>query len=212
MKEKKQAPPPDITEAGNPYELKTEAVRRLAEADNISVPTKGKLIDPGKKYRSGFLDKIPGWIKALFIKFWFNGAVCFFIYWGLGLMIPSMENMIIILSIVLGMVTDLLVNNTFRFIATVPGENDKWIMFPKKRYISIVLNILYAFAVLLVVIGVYNAINVLINMILGTSGTVYLGVEPILFGLFYMGVDMLLIAWKNLFVRIVNDAKKSTDR
>ena len=189
------------------YKLKTDAVDRLVNADKKTYDkTKG---DPGKEYRSkGFLDKIPSWIKALFIKFWFNGAVCFFVFWGLGIVIPNMENMIIVLSIVLGMVTDILVNYIFRFIASVEGENDKWMMFPKKRYASFFLNIIYSFGLLLAVIFIYNVINVIGNAIAGTELKIYLGVEPILFGLFYMGVDLLFILMKNTVIRIFADAKK----
>ncbi len=205
-----QAPSPEKKETGNPYNLKIDAVNRLAEADNMPLPKNHRLYDPGKKYRTGFLEKIPGPIKALFVKFWFNGAVCFFIFWGLGILIPNMENMFLILGIVLGMVTDILVNNIFRFFAVVPGENDKWMMFPKKRYVNFFLNILYSFLVLGTVISVYEGINSMGNALNGTTDKIYLGVEPIMFGIFYMGIDMLLISIKNVFVRIIQDAKDST--
>ena len=60
---------------------KDEAVERLLNADKKTYTGKK---DPGKAYRSSFLDKIPNWILAVFVKFWFAGAVCFFILWGLG--------------------------------------------------------------------------------------------------------------------------------
>lgn len=204
---KKQTPPPKNKEAGNPYELKTDAVNRLVNADRLEIPREMRTADPGKRYRSGIFDRIPSWIKALFIKFWFNGAVCFFIYWGLGLMIPSMENMILILAIVLGMVTDILVNNIFRFFAVTEGANDKWMMFPKKRYVNFFLNIIYAFCLLIAVIWLYNVINVTANTLMGTEDQIYLGVEPIMFGLFYMGIDLLFLAIRNGFWRIIRDAK-----
>ena len=122
-------------------------------------------------------------------------------------MIPSMENMILVLAIVLGMVTDILVNNVFRFFAKVEGENDKWMMFPKKRYVNLFLNIIYAFCLLIAVIWFYNVINVSLNTLMGTEETVYLGVEPIMFGLFYMGFDLVFLAIRNGFSRIIRDAK-----
>ena len=88
------------------------------------------------------------------------------------------------------------------------GENDKWMMFPKKRYASFFLNIIYSFGLLLAVIFIYNVINVIGNAIAGTELKIYLGVEPILFGLFYMGVDLLFILMKNTLIRIFADAKK----
>lgn len=190
----------------NYYELKTDAIDRLVNADKKEYP-KNK-VDPGKQYRSGFLDKIPSWILALFMKFWFNGAVCFFIFWGLGLYVKDMLDMIVIMAVVLGMVTDVLVNNAFRFFETYKGQNSKWMMFPQKKYWTFLANIPYAFVVLVGVIWLYSVINVAANAVNGTTNEIFLGVEPILFGVFYMVVDMIFIGIKNTFVSIVKDAKR----
>ncbi len=207
-KNKNSTPTPTENNETKPYDLKTDAVDRLVNAEKKSYPKLTIENDPRRKYKNGLLDRIPSWIKALFIKFWFNGAVCFFIFWGLGIAIPNMENMILILAAVLGMVTDVLVNNIFRYFASPEGSNDKWMMFPKKRYVNFFLNIIYAFGVLLTVIWLYNVINVAINAITGTPEPItYLGVEPILFGLFYMAVDLIFIFMKNTVRKIIADAK-----
>lgn len=187
------------------YNLKTDAVDRLVNANKMQISDELKLKDPAKKYRSSFLDKIPGTVKALFIKFWFYGAVCFFIFWGLNLM-DSLDQLVI-MSIVLGLVSDILIDNILRFIETVPGENAKWMMFPQKKYWTIITNILYAFLLFFCVRLFYNALN-----LLGQNLGLYIGVEPILFGLFYMGFDILFVSMKNLFVSIVNDAKNKVDK
>ena len=207
-KNKNSTPTPTENNETKPYDLKTDAVDRLVNAEKKSYPKLTIENDPRRKYKNGLLDRIPSWIKALFIKFWFNGAVCFFVFWGLGIVIPNMENMILILAAVLGMVTDVLVNNIFRYFASPKGSNDKWMMFPKKRYVNFFLNIIYAFGVLLTVIWIYNVINVAINAITGTPEPItYLGVEPILFGLFYMAVDLIFIFMKNTVIKIIADAK-----
>ena len=185
---------------------KDDAVERLLNADKKVYTDKKK--DPGKEYRSGLLDKIPSWVLALFVKFWFNGAVCFFIFWGLGLYVTDMLDMIVILAVVLGMVTDVLVNNVFRFFETYKGQNSKWMMFPKKAYWTFLANIPYAGLVLYCVIMIYNTINVVGNMMQGTENEMILGVEPLLFGLFYLAVDMCFIGMKNMFIKIINDAKQ----
>lgn len=184
---------------------KDEAVERLLNADKKTYTSKK---DPGKEYRSGFLDKIPNWVLALFVKFWFAGAVCFFILWGLGYYVQNMLDMIVVLAVVMGMVTDLLVNNVFRFFETYKGQNSKWMMFPQKAYWTFLANIPYAGLVLYCVIWTYNTINVVANSVNGTENTMYLGVEPILFGLFYLAFDMLFINIKKLFIKIINDAKQ----
>lgn len=184
---------------------KDEAVERLLNADKKTYTSKK---DPGKAYRSSFLDKIPNWILAVFVKFWFAGAVCFFILWGLGAYIGNMENMIIVLAVVHGMVTDLLVNNVFRFFETYKGQNSRWMMFPKKAYWTFLANIPYAGLVLWCVIWTYNVINVVANSISGTEGIIHVGVEPILYGLFYLLFDTIFIGIKHLFIKIINDAKQ----
>ena len=207
MSKKKKTPEIKPKAEKSSYELNTDAVDRLVNAEK-NAKLSPLMKDPGKQYRSsGLLDKIPAWLKAVFMKFWFNGAVCYFILWGLGLFISNIENMLIILALVLGMVTDLLVNNALRFFAPTVGANDKWMMFPKKKLINLFLNMIYAFVVLIIVVWFYNSINGAINAAKGTTGQIYLGVEPILFGLFYVIFDLCFIGMKNLCASIIRDAK-----
>lgn len=208
MAKKHQIPEKRVEDkSSNPYELKSDAINRLTSAHN-KTEFKSNLKDPGRQYRSSFLDKIPVWVKAVFMKFWFNGAVCYFIYWGLGLFVANLENMILVLALSLGIVTDIFVNNAFRFFAATPGANDKWMMLPKKNLLNLFLNVAYSFVVLIAVVWLYNSINAVINVLSGTVGEVFLGVEPILFGLFYVVIDLILIGMKNLMASIINDAKK----
>ena len=199
------------TESGSTnYRKKSNAVERLLNADKKTYPkTKA---DPGKKYRSGgLIDRIPSPIKALFIKFWFNGAVCFFIYWGLGMYIWNTLDMIVVLGLIMGMVTDILVNNAFRFFAVTSGDNDKWMMFPKKKFWTFFANMAYALVIMFIVAWIYNFTNILLNILSGTTGTVFIGVEPVLFGILYVAVDMLFIGMKRLVISIISDAKKKVD-
>ena len=186
------------------YNLKSDAVNRLANADKLHIPEDMKHKDPAKKYRSGFLDKIPPIVKTVFIKFWFYGAVCFFIFWGLA--IQDSLDALVIMSVVLGLVSDIFIDNILRFIETVPGENARWMMFPKKRYWTFIANLIYAFPVFFCVRCIYLLFNTL-----GTGFGFYLGVEPIMFGIFYVLVDLLFVGMKNLFLTIINDAKKKVN-
>ena len=110
------------------------------------------------------------------------------------------------------MVTDLLTNNVLRFFESKEGENSRFMMFPKKGYLSFPLNILYSWVVLFLVFTLYNVINGAIVAVTQVTDQVPLGVEPILFGLFYLGFDTLLIEAKHLLKRIVSDAVKTTKR
>ena len=188
------------------YRLNTKAVNDLVTADESNSPEVSE--EELKKYRSGPKFKIADWVKALFIKFWFPAAVCFFFIWGLGTYLSDFLDLMVVTGVALGIVTDLLTNNVLRFFAKTEGENDRWMMFPKKNFQNFFFNILYSFVVLFLVYTLYNAINYAIIAITGPSETVPLGVEPILFGLFYMGMDTLLIEMKHLGRRIMADATK----
>ena len=189
------------------YELKSDAVEKLLKAEAGDVPEFSE--EELKKYRSKGGIKIPNTAKVLLLKAWFAGAMCYFILWGLGMYIYSLIDMLFIMGIVLGMVTDLLTNNVIRFIETTPGENDKWLMFPKKGMISFFLNLVYAQLLVICVYMLYSGINMVLVQIIGNADTVPLGVEPVLYGVFCMGFDMLFVGCKNLFKQILSDAKKN---
>ena len=192
------------------YKLNTKAVDDLVNADESNSPPVSR--EELRKYQSGPKIKIADWFKMLFIKFWFSGAVCYFFIWGLSTYVKDLLDMLLITGAAMGVVTDLLTNNVLRFFAKTPGENDRWMMFPQKSYWTFFLNIFYAYIVLFLVFTLYNMINAAIITVSGNTGTVPLGVEPILFGLFYLGFDVLLIEMKHLFFRIVDDAKKNLRR
>ncbi len=210
MAGKKQTNETSKKSTENYYDLKKDAVDRLVNAEKKTYPkTKA---DPGKSYRSSALDKIPDWVKALFIKFWFNGAVCFFIFWGLGIYITNMLDMLVVLAVVLGMVTDILVNNAFRFMEKYEGQNSKWMMFPKKKFWTFFANIVYAFPLLYGTVWLYEVINSVGNRLNGTENEIILGVEPILFGLFYLAFDLCFLGIKNMLRKILSDAKQKNNK
>ena len=109
-----------------------------------------------------------------------------------------MLDLMFVTAIVLGMVTDLLTNNVLRFFAQTEGENDGWMMFPKKQFITFFLNIFYSFLLMFLVFSIYTGINKILIAITGApEDSVLLGVGPILFGVFYLICDLLLTAGKN---------------
>lgn len=188
------------------YELKSEAVEKLVDAQKGDVPEFSQ--EELEKYRSKKLG-IPEPVKIIFIKVWFAGAVCFFFIWGLSSYLSALLDMLFVTGAALGMVTDLLTNNVIRFIEKTPGANDKWLLCVRKGMVGFGLNILAAFVILLCVYFTYNLINYAIVSITGAVGTVPLGVEPVLFGLLCMGYDMLLIGIKRMLQGIVRDAKNA---
>ena len=191
------------------YRLNTKAVEDLVTASKENTPKYSE--EELNKYRSGPKLKLAEWLKAFFIKFWFVGATCYFFLWGLSTYMADLLDALFVTGIALGIVTDLLTNNVLRYFEKTPGAFSRWMMFPKKGYASFPLNILYAFVVLFFVFSTYNAINY--GIIVATHAsmdTISIGVEPILFGLFYLAFDLLFLQMKRLFQGMVRDASKKT--
>lgn len=186
------------------YELKSEAVEKLVDAQKGDVPEFSQ--EELNKYRSKKL-AIPQWLKVVFIKAWFAGAVCFFVLWGLGIYLSATLDMLFVAGAALGMVTDLLTNNVLRFLEKNPGANDKWLLCTRKGVVGFGINLLLAYVILLCVYVTYSVINYVIISITGAVDTVPLGVEPVLFGLLCMGYEMLLIGMKRMIQGIIRDAK-----
>lgn len=192
-------------DAAEYYRLKTKAVEDLVTADESNSPRVSE--EELNKYRGRVRKKLPQWLKVSLIKAWFYGSVCFFFLWGLGGYMADQLDLFFVTAISLGMVTDLLINTLLRYYAETEGANDRWMMIPRRGVAGFFLNILYAFVVLGVVDAVYNLANIAILSLTQETGTVPLGVEPILFGLLCMGVDAGFVALKHLLKEIVSDAK-----
>lgn len=210
MAAKKNRTTPEESRAANEYyKLHSKAVNDLINANEENSPEVSE--EELKQYRSGPKLRLADWLKVILIKMWFAGSVCFFIFWGLSAYVGARLDLLVIFGIALGVVTDVLTNNILRYYAKKRGGNDRWMMFPQKRYITFFLNIVYAFLLLLCVDGLYHLLNL---ALLAASGgrAVTLGVGPILFGVFYTGFDLLFIGMKRLFLQIVSDAKKSAGR
>lgn len=189
------------------YQLNTKAVDDLVNANAENSPKVSE--EELRKYRSGPKIRLSDAVKAILLKTWFGGMVCFFFFWGLGMYVSDQADQLLILGLGFGFVTDLFSNNIFRFYAKVPGANDRWMMFPKKRFLSLPLNVLYAFVILFCVVTTYNALNALLVALTDAKDTVPLGVEPILFGVFSMAWDMLFLFMKKTAKRVIADAKQT---
>ena len=186
------------------YKLKTQAVEDLVSANEENSPpvSQAEL----RKYHAQRKLTLADWLKAVLIKAWFAGIVCYFILWGLGPYLLNQWDMLLVAGVALGFVTDLVTNNVLRFIAKPAGANDRFLMFPKRAFWTLPLNLIYAFVLLLLVVMTYNGINILLA---GPDGNTAVGVEPILFGILVMGWDMLFLGCKRMAKSMVSDAKKS---
>ncbi len=209
MARKQKNPPrePDRS-AAEYYKLNLKAVDDLVTADESNSPrvSEAEL----RRYRSGPKVRLSDTLKALLIKFWFNGATCFFFLWGLGTYLHSWLDQMVVLALALGAVNDLLTNNVFRFYAKTPGGNDHWMMFPQRAFYTLPLNVIYAGLLLFLVLMTYSAVNAVIIAVTGAVGTVPLGVGPILFGVFTTAWDTMLIKIKHTAQSVLADARRAS--
>lgn len=205
-KRKNQQQKAEIEKQSDYYHLKTDAVNDLINASEENSPEVSE--EELRAYRSGPKLKMADWVKMLFIKAWFAGAVCFFFIWGLGGLLGNELDILFVTGMALGIVTDLMTNPVLRFFEKTPGENARWMMVSKKGYSSFFLNILYGYLVLFLIYLLYNGINLAIAGITGVADRVVLGVEPVLFGVFYLGFDLLLIQIKRAVAGTLRGAAK----
>lgn len=206
MSRRRQPPKPEVEREADYYKLNTKAVQDLVEANEENSPE----VSPEelRKYQGRQKFKMSEWVKMLLIKFWFPASVCFFFLWGLGGYMADMLDTLFVTAIALGIVTDLLTNNVLRYFEKTKGAADRFIMVTKRGFISFPLNILYGFVVLLLVFLLYNGVNMALAAITGNRDVVFLPVEPIGFGLFCLGVDMLLIQIKLLLGRLFHRGRR----
>jgi hypothetical protein len=205
----RKAVPDKPRDAADYYRLNTKAIDDLVGATPENSPKVSE--KELRKYQSGPKIRLKDWVKAVLIKWWFAGAVCFFFYWGLGMMVPNMENLLLILGVGLGMVTNLLTNNVLRFWAKVPGGNDRWMMVNRRGVPGLLLDIFYGFLILGCVVVSYQGLNRLLIALTGAAkDSVPLGVEPIGFGLLATGWDFLFLGIRRTFRKILTDAREKS--
>ncbi|MDE7300104.1 MAG: hypothetical protein K2N94_15010 [Lachnospiraceae bacterium] len=191
--------------AENYYDLKIDAVDRLVNAKSAPKVSEKEI----RQYTSRGRFHIPAWLKIVFVKFWFSGAICYFFLWGLGIYVSGLDLMAI-LAIALGVSTDLMVNHLLHSFEPEKGAYDKWMMIPFRKFWTIFLNVIYAGVLLYCVIQLYGVINTILVGDVNEAQNVALGVGPFLFGIFYMGFDMLFVTIKNTMVKIIRDANAKT--
>lgn len=185
----------------NYYDLKTDAVERLVNSKNAPEVSDKEI----EKYTNKKKFHMPSLLKVVLLKFWFAGAVCYFVMWGLGMMISGLDLMVV-LAIALGIVNDLMVNHVIRHFEAFPGAGDKYMMFTSKKFWTFFLNIIYCSVILFFIVQTYNIVNTLLVGDASTAESVPIGVEPILFGLLFVGFDTLFIKIKKTFIKVFKDA------
>lgn len=227
-KSKKYKQPEKETSIEDFYDLKSKEMDELVSAlkgdtpADAPVPTKNiaeitGTADAGDKkkkrefdpYKHDKLSRIPFWIKALFIKFWFFGLTCYLVLMGLGsffmtdsndFVAGGMIDLMFLCGVVMGLFVECLVNPIFRMLESDRKEYNYFMMFPFpfKHYWTIITNILYYVIVTVGVGYCYYALDLI--------GVAFGGIEPLGFGVVCLVVDMALIGIKDLCVFLIKRA------
>lgn len=189
------------------YHLHTKAVEDLATASAENTPKYSK--EELEKYTSAAQKKrVPVPLKVFLIKAWFYGAVCYFVFWGLGLYVSSQLDQCVVAAAAMGLVTDLLINSLLRFGERRSGESGRHMMVERTGVIGLLLNLLYALALMFLIVTVYAMINALLAVRSAQGGqAALLGVGPIGFGLIAAGIDTMLIACKHTLMDMAAAAR-----
>ena len=143
-------------------------------------------------------------IKALFIKWWFAGVVCFFVNMGLGPLVAPAD-LVILDGVFLGLFAEVFVNPVFRFMESDKREYNDYMMFPFpfKAYWTFFTNVLYYVVVAVIVNFIY--------LFIGEYIYSRMAIEPLSWALFVLIIDMIFIGIKDLAVRLVKKHKREAD-
>ena len=101
-------------------------------------------IDDMHAYKQqGFFTRLPYWLKAIFIKYWFFGSICFFVLMGSSLI---GEDAALFAGALSGAIFDLVVYNILVMMDSDLNESRHYIIFKSKKIYSLFINIAYNMA------------------------------------------------------------------
>ncbi|MDR1736839.1 MAG: hypothetical protein LBR85_08255 [Oscillospiraceae bacterium] len=170
--------------------------------------------------KPGFIARMPVWLKACLVKWWFGGAIFYFIGFtilnsgsipeGSGRAVDYSNlvvlDQIVALGLVLGIINDLIINRILVFFESDKVNYRAFMFSYSKRFISVPINLVYGVALSFIIANTYELINVTAVRIGNLEeSTVFIGAEPILYGLFFMGWDMLFIFLKRILTKFIKN-------
>jgi len=166
------------------------------------------------KNNESLIKRIPENVKITFFRWWFAGAIYLLI--GNGTELAKNDDpsqLILILGFVIGIATILIFNSIVygMFECKRKGVilNKKWKdrnLF--ERVITNLGEIFKSMLTVFVIYYIYQIINIVLNSINNTNQKMYLGVEPILFGIFFI----MVYGFFTFIVNLVRDFFQKRNR
>lgn len=150
-----------------------------------------------KKYDKGFLNKVPYSIKAILIKYWFYGAVCFFSLMGfIGI---SGENAALVGGLIAGALFDIACYNILEMMDHDNNKARYYMMYKSKKIYSIFINVVYQVAVFLIAMVIISSI---VSTYKDPVNNWFLQ-EPLSIALVLTAIDAIFLLIKNLLVKLL---------
>lgn len=149
-----------------------------------------------KKYDKGFLNKVPYSIKAILIKYWFYGAVCFFSLMGfIGI---SGENAALVGGLIAGALFDIACYNILEMMDNDNNKARYYMMYKSKKIYSVFINVFYQVAVFLIAMVIISSI---VSTYKDPVNNWFLQ-EPLSIALVLTAIDAIFLLIKNLLVKL----------
>lgn len=149
-----------------------------------------------KKYDKGFLNKVPYSIKAILIKYWFYGAVCFFSLMGfIGI---SGENAALVGGLIAGALFDIACYNILEMMDQDNNKAKYYMMYKSKKIYSVFINVVYQVAVFLIAMVIISSI---VSTYKDPVNNWFLQ-EPLSIALVLTAIDAIFLLIKNLLVKL----------
>lgn len=149
-----------------------------------------------KKYDKGFLNKVPYSIKAILIKYWFYGAVCFFSLMGfIGI---SGENAALVGGLIAGALFDIACYNILEMMDHDNNKSKYYMMYKSKKIYSVFINVIYQVAVFLIAMVIISSI---VSTYKDPVNNWFLQ-EPLSIALVLTAIDAIFLLIKNLLVKL----------
>lgn len=133
------------------------------------------------------------WLKAALIKFWFYGAIYYFVGWGLFLASSDQLDVTMALGLVIGAANDLAIGRIFRSMESSRLEYHPYMMVRNISVAGFFCNIAYGVLLSFLVAYFYHFVNLAIIALRHLPETaIPLGAEPVLYGIVMMLFDITL--------------------
>ncbi len=97
--------------------------------------------EPKDVYKISWFDRIPYWIKAVFLQYWMFGAIYFFIGFGSGSFLSNSTIAWLVYALAYAIVWDYIVYHILHLFDSSAEESKFYTLYHSRKWYSIVINL-----------------------------------------------------------------------